>query len=347
MIAQIDSTFLRMAPDRSLSRLIAYAFFEGRPATTKGQWWNPVVFRNLRFALDHVHTQVDRPVFIVGMGRSGTTLLGRILAAHPDVGFLNEPKAMWHVIRDDEDIIGSYALSRKGRLYLSAMDVDDAVIRRSRALFGWYLRVTRSKRVVDKYPELIFRHRFVRSIFPDSRFLIAVRSPWSTFDSVASWSTSHEVNGANWWGVQDQKWDILREQGVIGNPRNSDLAALRLLDCSDDYMRAALEWVITMREAIALAAIDPQAYIVDYEQLTRSPRHMVDNILSFCELPASRRTETYAQSIVSTPKGYSKERSTLSRLPSQLVMAIEETWTSLNEIQSDCSRAAGKHGTNS
>ena len=33
----------------------------------------------------------QNPVFIIGCGRSGTTILGRTLAEHPRVKYLNEP----------------------------------------------------------------------------------------------------------------------------------------------------------------------------------------------------------------------------------------------------------------
>jgi hypothetical protein len=330
MIAQLDSTFLRVAPGRAASRLIGYSLFEGRPATTSGRWWNPVVFGNLRAAASRADERVDRPVFIVGMGRSGTTLLGRILAAHPDVGFLNEPKAMWHVIRDDEDIIGSYAPPDTGRLYLHAGDANDEVIRRGRALFTWYLRASGSKRVVDKYPELVFRHAFTRAIFPDARFLIAVRSPWSTLKSVAKWSESHGTKGEDWWGVKDQKWNILWTQGVIQMPSNSDLVPLDLANESDHYVRAALEWIVTMREAISLSRVDPFAATISYEDLVGRPRELVRETLRFCELPASARTEAYADAIVSTQEATGSGALTSFRLPDTLVSAIEETWSRLD-----------------
>jgi hypothetical protein len=331
MVAQLDSTFLRIAPGRAASRLVGYSLFEGRPVTTRGRWWNPVVFRHLRFAASRAATQVDRPVFIVGMGRSGTTLLGRILAAHPGVGFLNEPKAMWHLIRDDEDIVGSYAEPHTGRLYLSAEDVDEGVTQRAHALFAWYLRASRSVRVVDKYPELVFRHTFVRAIFPDARFLIAVRSPWATLKSVASWSNSYAGESADWWGVHDQKWDILWSQGVAENPDNSDLAALDLANETSHLTRAAIEWVVTMRAAISLGCVDPRARIVRYEELGRHPRDVVRDTLSFCELPASARTEAYACAIVSTHESTSDERhATSSFLPEMLTDAVEDAWARLD-----------------
>jgi hypothetical protein len=370
VIAQLDSTFLRTAPGRAASRLVGYSMFEGRPATTSGRWWNPVVFRHLRYASDRpgrfasdrpggsasdrpggsasdrpggsasgrpggsasdrLGRPIDRPVFIVGMGRSGTTLLGRILAAHPSVGFLNEPKAMWHVIRDDEDIIGSYAAPGTGRLYLGTEDADEQVRRRARALFGWYLRASRSRRIVDKYPELIFRHAFVRAIFPDARFLIAVRSPWSTLSSVAAWSKSHASEGADWWGVGDQKWDVLWRQGILERPANSDLATLDLASEDDHHVRAAIEWVVTMREAVALAAADPGAQIVRYEELVRDPRETVRDALRFCELPQSSRTEGYACSIVSTDERRDDgKRPPSSLLPDALTAAIDRTWSRL------------------
>jgi Sulfotransferase family len=335
MVAQLDSTFLRVAPGRAVSRLIGYSFFEGRPLTTKGRWWNPVVFGNLRLAAGRTGKQVDRPVFIVGMGRSGTTLLGRILAAHPSVGFLNEPKAMWHVIRGDEDIIGSYAPPHTGRLYLGVEDANGEVIQRGRALYSWYLRASRSKRIVDKYPELIFRRAFVRAIFPDARFLIAVRSPWSTLDSVAAWSEFHAIDGADWWGARDQKWDILWRQGVVERTSNSDLATLDLASETDDHIRAAIEWIVIMREAISLAGDDPQARIILYDDLVQHPREMIQKALTFCELAASPRTESYAEAIV-TAQRHSDSRTTLiSRIPEALVSALDETWARVSAARVD------------
>ncbi len=330
MFAQLDPVLVRMAPGRAVLRLVGYSFFEGRPATTKGRWWNPVVFGNLRLAAGRAGQSIDRPVFIVGMGRSGTTLLGRILAAHPSVGFLNEPKAMWHVIRDDEDIIGSYAPPHTGRLYLQAEDAPEEVSRRSHALFGWYLRASRSKRIVDKYPEHVFRHTFVRAIFPDARFLIAIRSPWLTLRSVAAWSGSHGTGDADWWGVRDQKWHIIWTQGVALRPSNSDLAALNLAGETDHLVRAAIEWVVTMREALSLAAVNPLAQVVRYEELVRQPRETIRRALSFCELPASSRTEEYADAVVSTQESGDSRGASFSQLPNALASAIGKTWAQLD-----------------
>ena len=153
---------------------------------------------------------------------------------------------MWHLVRADEDIIGSYAPLHTGRLHLGAADADPETIDRSHALFAWYLRLSRSKRAVDKYPELVFRSEFVRAIFPDARFLVAVRSPWSTLSSVSGWSRTHASDDADWWGIEDRKWRVLWEQGVEGQPANADLAALRLGEERDHHSRAAVEWIVTM-----------------------------------------------------------------------------------------------------
>jgi Sulfotransferase family len=341
MVAQLDSRFVRVAPGRAASRLVGYSLFEGRPVTTKGQWWNPVVFANLRRAAQHPGARVDRPVFIVGMGRSGTTLLGRILAAHPDVGFLNEPKAMWHVVNSDEDIIGSYA-ARPGRLHLDADDADPEAIARCHALFAWYLRLSRSRRVVDKYPELVFRTPFVRAIFPDARFLVAVRSPWSTLKSVSGWSATHGTANEDWWGVEDRKWKVIWEQAVADGD-NRDLAALDLAAESDHYVRAAVEWLTTMRKSAELAESDPHALLVPYEELSRRPGETIADILAFCELRPSPRTEAYAEEIVSaSDRSAELRREMEERLPAQLVSRLEETWSRLCAIPSGSEPEGGR-----
>jgi hypothetical protein len=332
MVAQLDREFIKTAPGRAASRLVAYTFFEGRPATTKGRWLNPAVFANLHFATHLPWKRVDGPMFIVGMGRSGTTLLGRILATHPDVGFLNEPKAMWHVIRDDEDIIGSYAPPLSGRLYLDVDDANEEVVKRSHALFAWYRRASKSARVVDKYPELVFRHAFVRAVFPDARFIVAVRGPWATLSSVAGWSKTHASHNADWWGVRDQKWSILWSQGVAQKTANADIAQLNLNDEDDHFIRAAVEWVVTMREAISLAAADPRAMLIAYERLIQDPGGMVGEILDFCQLPLSPRTTRYAETVVSSQDHDDHPEAIASRLPDALTKAIELTWSQLRAL---------------
>ena len=239
---------------------------------------------------------------------------------------------MWHVIRDDEDIIGSYAPPHTGRLYLSAEDASEEISRRARALFSWYLTASHSRRVVDKYPELIFRHAFVRALFPDARFLVAVRSPWSTLKSVDGWSTSHARDDADWWGVRGQKWEILWTQGVLQRPSNSDLVSLDLAQENDHRVRAAVEWLLTMREATSLAISDPLTQVVRYEELVRRPRESIRTTLSFCELSASSRTESYADAVVSTQESSGVEDVPSARLPDALASAIDETWSRLDAV---------------
>ena len=50
--------------------------------------------------------ETERPVFIVGMPRSGTTLIEQILASHPDVYGLGEVSVIPAIIRDLQSYLG-------------------------------------------------------------------------------------------------------------------------------------------------------------------------------------------------------------------------------------------------
>ncbi len=176
MIAQLDPLYIQMRPWKLWSRLVSYCLFEGRPLTTRGRWVNPLVFS--LFAIEKRLPQikrVEKPVFILGTGRSGTTILGMVLSMHREVGFLNEPKALWHAIHPGEDLIGSYALGA-ANYRLAADEATPKRILYAHRLFGAYLATSLARRVVDKYPELIFRVPFVKAIFPDAKFLFLVRN---------------------------------------------------------------------------------------------------------------------------------------------------------------------------
>jgi len=288
MVAQVDIDYIRKRPLKLYSRLVSYFLFEGRPLTTRGQWINPFLF--FHFALEKRLPQfkkVIKPVFILGTGRSGTTILGIVLSMHKDVGFLNEPKALWHSIYPHEDLIGSY--SREQATYrLGASDVSETNKKSARRLFGAYLALSFSKRLIDKYPELIFRVPFVKTLFPDAKFLFLVRNGWDTCHSIEGWSArlGKQKNGEvhDWWGVNNRKWNLLIEQ-VVSN--HEDLASYvnQMREWTNHVDMAAVEWIVTMREGMKQEREHPKdVFRVTYEELCAAPRSEVESIVDFCQL---------------------------------------------------------------
>lgn len=302
MVAQIDATYMRLRPTKLLSRLVSYALFEGRPLTTRGRWINPLLFAH--FSLEKHLPQLKRvkkPIFILGTGRSGTTILGIVLSMHRDIGFLNEPKALWHAIYPNEDVIGSYS-RQEAKYRLGDFDADDVVKHNAHRLFGAYLASVFSSRVVDKYPELIFRVPFVKAIFPDAKFLFLVRNGWDTCASIENWSgrLGAQQNGErhDWWGADQRKWNLLLEQIVA---MHDDLAphvdSMRGWTSQTDM--AAVEWIVSMREGLKLEAEYTNDVLrVSYEALCHDPRKTMKQVAEFADLANDEIFLQYAQKVL-------------------------------------------------
>ena len=300
MIAQLNTKYIKTRPTKAISRLISYFFFEGRPATTKGRWINPFVLSFLRRVATSKRKfkPVKKPIFIIGTGRSGTTILGIVLSMHKDVGYLNEPKALWHIIHPYEDIIGSYSQDQ-GLYYLSSEDANSDMRHQANQIFGAFLSSTFSHRLVDKYPELIFRVDFVKTLFPDARFIFLIRNGWDTCRSIASWSERYTVYNndeiQDWWGVNDRKWKLLVEQLVYTDVEFQEVAEEV---CSFDRHldRSVIEWVVTMREGLRLLEKGSEyIFKVRFEELTSNPDDVLSKLCDFCDLHLDTTFLEYAR----------------------------------------------------
>lgn len=297
MVAQIDGDYLKAGTRRTLRRLSSYAFFEGRPHTTRGQWFNPVVFAWLRLiAAVPGNARLDRPIFITGLGRSGTTLLGVLLSLHRDVGFLNEPKAIWTLIDPRHDVCADYSKTN-GRFHLSAATATVEKAQLAQRVFARYLTLTGGQRLVDKYPEMIFRIDYLLSLFPDAKVLFITRNGPDACSSISQWSVNHGRNAQasheDWWGRNDAKWRYFSEQILLQDSYFRD--CLSILPSATPVDRAALEWIATMREGKTQCERHPKSLMrVTYEELTRAPRSAIERILNFCELPADDAVTGYA-----------------------------------------------------
>jgi hypothetical protein len=299
MVAQLDSAYIKTRPLKVVSRLVSYALFEGRPLTTAGRWINPLVFTH--FALEKslpALRSTNAPLFVIGTGRSGTTILGVLMSMHKDVGFLNEPKALWHSIIPCEDVIGSYTRA-PARYRLDEADATPEVVSNAHRLFGAYLWTVRASRLVDKYPELVFRIPFVRAIFPNAKFVFLVRNGWDTCASIEKWSKrlglQQDGETHDWWGVNNRKWMLMLDELVSPDPIFHGMVDhIRCLSNHTDM--AAVEWIITMREGLRMLQQHPGCIsMLRYEDLVERPRESLQGLLRFASLDDDPAFFSYAE----------------------------------------------------
>lgn len=237
-----------------------------------------------------------RPVFIVGCGRSGTTLLFQLMRRHPGVApTVGYPDGEDHVgwnTHGDCRISGlGYADQDRGHtgyhycLYMDEQDVTpDIVMRMHRYYLEDVAGSDPQRRVLNKCPHLSNKLRYVRAIFPRARFVHIVRD---CLPVVASWM------------------EIMREQpGQVLHLPPTEYPCLWVLPAPADDLRERVfrhettcypgggvhvltdYWRLTNHNIPRQLAGDHSAlHTVRYEDLCADPQAVLAKIFAFCELP--------------------------------------------------------------
>jgi tetratricopeptide (TPR) repeat protein len=188
----------------------------------------------------------DRPIFVLGMPRSGTTLVEQILSSHADVA----DGAELNLFRVATMDLGGYAPADVTRMAFRS-DAADVWTRFGEA----YLHLLDERfgptgRVVDK---TLNHTRFVgliHHVLPNAKFIWLRRAPgdvaWSAF-------RSHFADGLDWtWSLAD-----------IGRQM-----------ADEDRLHA--HWTKLFPDAILT---------VPYEELVADPKTWIERMLSHCGLP--------------------------------------------------------------
>jgi len=205
------------------------------------------------------------PIFIVGMPRSGTSLVEQILDSHPDVRGAGELGNLEDLERRAPEILartGSYPgclggvtaeeMTGLARLYLDAI--------RSLSQGERY--------VTDKLPGNYERLGFIEKLFPDARIVHLVRDPRDTCVSCYFQNFGKNLTYSS----------NLRTLGAV----------YRI------YERLMRHW----RSTLSIGILD-----IRYEALVTAPEPEVRRLLEFCECPGNRAvSSSTGRRATSTPQ---------------------------------------------
>ncbi|MBN1966008.1 MAG: sulfotransferase [Anaerolineae bacterium] len=230
--------------------------------------------------------RLDRPVFIIGCGRSGTTILGETLSKHPALVYLNEPRPLW--VNDPRtDVWSPAARERGGRLRLAADDAHPDAQRTLQQAFAFALFGQPGSRMVEKLPINSFRVGYIDRLFPDALFIHLVRNGVEVAQSIAK-----ETQKYDWFGHEDYKWNLLAAEA--SGRGLGDLAAL----CDgDNALRGLLEWRLSVTQALESLGTLPEArwMQVRYEALTQDPEPVCARLQDFIGVPVDAGVQDSAR----------------------------------------------------
>ena len=207
--------------------------------------------KDLLSTIEHSGFNTDKPVFVVGMPRSGTSLVEQILASHPDVFGAGELIDVGKIVASIKinaggdkvypaciPSIGSERLAELASQYKSKIDelAPDAV------------------RVIDKMPGNFPHLGFIELMFPNARIIHCMRNPLDNCLSCYS----------------------MKFLGY--HPYAYNQADLGFYYCQ--YLRLMKHW----KEVIGLPV-----YTVQYESLVNNQKEISREMIEFCGLAWDER----------------------------------------------------------
>jgi hypothetical protein len=235
--------------------------------------------------------RLTRPVFIVGCGRSGTTILGNTLARHRRVTYLNEPRHLWCSCYPETDVWSDKAAARQGRVVLTDANADPQRSNALRRLFLFETVKTGRPVFIEKLPINTFRLPFINEMFPDARFVHIYRNGREVAKSIER----ADAKG-RWFGASSYKWTQL-VQIASAREDTSQLAEL----CARPYEKGLLEWRLSTEAAVGFFHGMPadSYYELSYADLVDNPVRATQRLLSFLAIEVDRRVVEFARDQIS------------------------------------------------
>ncbi len=224
----------------------------------------------------HEHTSFwsdqMKPVFIVGVPRSGTTLLRVVLDSHPNLAV--GPECPW--------ISGNYGqvvsfrhlyeslISHKSGPIQNFNYIDEKVVAASLGkaigdILQVYAESNGKQRWIEKTPDNIAFIPFLKTVFPKAKYIHIIRDGRDV--AVSSYQARHQ------WGTH-----------INCNGKRLENTIINCLKRWNLWLSQFQQWIVEF---------DLDVHALKYEDFIANPRKTVEGVLSFIDEPWDDRVLNY------------------------------------------------------
>ncbi len=287
--------------------------------------WGHLLRRAQKDAGGRDDSNLPNTCFILGCGRSGTTVLGRLIATHPEVYYLREPYYLWRAVDPQTDMIGFYgdAGGPPRCTFFVADATNEKTSRFRRCMAAEFRRGHQPEVLVEKTPINSWRIEYLNALAPDAKFVHIVRNGINVVRSISRLAVNNDYKIAwkgqwnQWWGRDNCKW-----QAMVRDARAQGWFESSLNDIQNDIERGALEWIVSLQEANRMrTALGDRMLEFRYEDFATSPKETLTKIAQHLGIQAPENWLDAAACEVSAPRTNS---GTPMTLPTELGNAFNE-----------------------
>jgi hypothetical protein len=249
-----------------------------------------------------VQPDAHRLVFVAGLHRSGTTLLARLLGAHPAVSRFegtgvpaDEGQHLQSVYPPASTYGGPGRFGFAPESHLTETSPLATPENEARLLEEWSPHWDLACSVlVEKSPPNLLKTRFLQALFPEARFVVVLRHPIPVTLATARWRQTRRLHRLveHWLACHElfetdraelARVHVLRYEDLVGEPGATLDAVFRFLELEP----------VTPGEAIAGGS--NEEYYERWRALKRDPR--MHAYLTYTELRYERRVRRFGYSL--------------------------------------------------
>jgi len=248
-----------------------------------------VRLREVRFAISEV--SLNRPIFVVGCSRAGTTLVYKTFSESRQLGSLQkETHDFWSSLHPVAQLDwNSHSIPAHLASYQDRLDA-------SRLFFT----ETGCRRIVDKNNQNGLSIPYLYKLFPDAHFIFIRRNPGDNIESL--------IRG---WGKPDEfgTWSEKLPETVNIDKGRYKRWCFFLADGWRDYCQASIEDVCAFQYASINAAIlqareivpQLQWHEVAYEEIVSDPLQSFRRLFQSCGLNFDSTLKEHCESVLQRP----------------------------------------------